>query len=336
MGCFPHFVVIGILACVADLCRAEDMIVFTANQGWLSRIYALGTDGTVITYHEYEYYIFSDVEVVGNEVYVTDWVAPRLYRVDPLTGDLDVVVDDWNLLSMYDVAWDGTYFYIDEWSLNRYNLNGDWQGSAGFPESVRGSAWDGYYYWTLDSSGQIRCWDISSWPTITEITNNGFLPPTPYCKGLWFDGEYFWTAESRDTLGNIYQFDYEGHVIAEWTEPAFSGYAACVVPGPMTLSGTVANGELVLQWRPHPGAAAYWVYGAENEPYFLIEIPAPQTNRIAVLPSGVTDWTSPDGVGSPDANWTYSVVAVDDADHEIQRSNRVGEFDFGLTIPMRR
>jgi hypothetical protein len=315
---------------------AEQMIVYTANQGWFSRIYALTMDGVVITFHEYEYYIFSDLEVVGNDVYVTDWVAPRLYKVDALTGDISVVVDDWNLLSMYDVAWDGAFFYIDEWSLNRYDIQGDWQGSASFSESVRGSAWDGDYYWTLDTDGEIECWDLSAWPTVTEIEENAFLPPTPFCRGLWFDGQYFWTAESKDTLGKIYRFDYEGHTVAEWTEPAFSGYAACVVPGPMTLWGNVANGELVLQWRPHPDATAYWLYGAANEPHFSIEMQEPQTNRIAILPSGETDWASPAGVGSPEVNWTYSVVAMDGADEELQRSNRVGEFDFMLPIPLRR
>ena len=111
-----------ILTCLPRSGPAEQMIVYTANQGWFSRIYALTMDGAVITYHEYEYYIFSDLEVVGDDVYVTDWVAPRLYKVDALTGEISVVVDDWNLLSMYDVAWDGSFFYIDEWSLNRYEF----------------------------------------------------------------------------------------------------------------------------------------------------------------------------------------------------------------------
>ena len=177
---------------------------------------------------------------------------------------------------------------------------------------------------------------MTAWPTVVEIPGNAFLPPSPFCKGLWFDGQYFWSAESKDTLGKIYRFDHEGHIMAEWTEPAFSGYAACVVPGPMTLSGAVTNGELVLQWRPHPDAAAYWLYGAANKPHFLIEIQEPQTNRIAILPSNETGWTSPDGVGSPKINWTYSVVAMDSADEELQRSNRVGEFDFSLPICMRR
>jgi hypothetical protein len=335
MNRIPRALVTVVLCCLLRSSGAEDMIVYTANQGWLSRVYALRMDGTVITYHEYEYYIFSDLEVVGNEVYVTDWVAPRLYKVDALTGDLDVAVDDWSLLSMYDVAWDGAYFYIDEWSLNRYDIEGNWQGSASFSESIRGSACDGEYYWTLDNDGLIQCWDISAWPTVVEIPGNAFLPPTPFCKGLWFDEQHFWSAESKDTLGKIYRFDYEGHVVSEWTEPAFSGYAACVVPGPMTISGTISNGELTLEWIPYPGASAYWIYGSENSEYFLPEIPWPHSNRVAVVPPETTSWASPAGVGIPEINWTYLIVAVDGLEEEIATSNRIGELDFGLTIPTR-
>ncbi len=99
-------------------------LVFVANQSWFSRIYLMEMNGSVVTYHEYEYYIFSDVTVVNNELYVADWVAPALYCLDPFTGALDIVVSDLWLNSMYDVAWDGEFFYIDEWDLNRYDING--------------------------------------------------------------------------------------------------------------------------------------------------------------------------------------------------------------------
>jgi len=46
-----------------------DLIVFIANQGWLSRIYVLNSQGAVLRYFEYEYYIFSDLEIVDNELY---------------------------------------------------------------------------------------------------------------------------------------------------------------------------------------------------------------------------------------------------------------------------
>jgi hypothetical protein len=207
----------------------ESMIIYTASQSWNSRIYILNMDGSLYNYYEYEYYIFSDMEVVNNEVYVVDWVAPRLYKFYPESGNLEVIVDDWSLLCMYDVAFDGTYFYIDEWSLNRYELDGDYDSTASFDLSTRGGAWNGEYYWTLDDNGNIQCWDISDWDEITEISENNFSAPSQYCKGLWFDGEYFWTAESKDNLGYIYSFDYDGSVIEQWLEPAFSGYSAVVI-----------------------------------------------------------------------------------------------------------
>jgi len=228
----------------------EDVIVFTASQSWNSRIYVMNMSGSVLDYWEYTYYIFSDIEVVNGEVYVTDWVAPRLYKVDISDGSLEIIVDDWNLLSMYDVAWDGNYFYIDEWSLNRYDINGNRDSGASFDLATRGSAYDGQYYWTLDSDGDIQCWDISGWPAITEVPGNNFDPPTSDCKGLWFDGTYFWSAEAIDgALGQIYKFDYDGAVIEQWTAPAFVGFAAVAAERPDTGVKSASLGTIKGMFR---------------------------------------------------------------------------------------
>ncbi|MCP4228775.1 MAG: hypothetical protein GY771_01320 [bacterium] len=229
---------------------AEDVIVFTASQSWNSRIYVLNMNGQVLDYWEYEYYIFSDMEVANDEVYVTDWVAPRLYKVNIENGSLETIVDDWGLFSMYDVAWDGSYFYIDEWSLNRYDINGSWDSAASFDLATRGSAYDGQYYWTLNADGHIQCWDISVWPAITEVPGNNFDPPTPDCKGLWFNGMYFWSAEAIDgALGEIYKFDYDGNVIEQWTAPAYTGFAAVVADRPATGVKSASLGEIKGMFR---------------------------------------------------------------------------------------
>ncbi len=182
----------------------------------------------MITYHEYEFYRFTDMEVVGNELYVAEAFAPRLYKVDPLTGDLDVIIDDWSLYYFYDVAFDGTHFYVTEWNLNKYDIDGNKIGTASFDEDVMGSAYDGTYYWTLNDAGEMKCWDLATWPDLTEITGNAFSAPSANCRGLWFDGSFFWTAESLDSsLGQIYQFNYDGEVLQQLLEPAFSGWGVC-------------------------------------------------------------------------------------------------------------
>ncbi|MBD3335169.1 MAG: hypothetical protein GF355_06600, partial [Candidatus Eisenbacteria bacterium] len=75
-------------AAVVGPAGAADHIVFTANQGWLSRIYVMDMNGAVERFFEYEFYRFYDMEVVGGELYVAEGYAPRLYRVDIETGDL--------------------------------------------------------------------------------------------------------------------------------------------------------------------------------------------------------------------------------------------------------
>jgi hypothetical protein len=95
------------------------------------------------------------------------------------------------------------------------------------------------------------------------------------------------------------------------------------------LSATVELGELILTWSDFLWASAFHVYGEDNQPYFC---PAPE-NLLAVLPSNTSSWSSSNGIGDQDSNWTYAVLAVDDGDQEITRSNYCGEHDFGMDIP---
>jgi hypothetical protein len=236
---------------VATPVFAGDAMVYTAHQEWPSRIYVLRMNGAVHHYFEYEFCRFNGVEVVNGEFYVAEAFAPRVYKVDLLTGDLDVFIDDWSLFYFYDVAFDGTYFYVDEWDLNRYDKNGDFDSRAGFDEDVLGSAFADGYYWTLNDANRIRCWDLTGWPSVVEVPENAFTPPTPECRGLWFDGLHFWSAESKNVLGLIYKFDANGNVVRQWTEPAFSGWGACVVPDFATgVRSVSAIGGLELRFEP--------------------------------------------------------------------------------------
>ena len=187
-------------------------------------------DGSVRAYHEYAFYYMADLATVGNDVHVAEAFAPRSYRVNLENGDLDLVVDDWNLFYFYGLAWDGDWFYVDEWDLTRYDSAGAYQGRAGFDEAVMDAACDSAHLWTLDDTGNIRCWNKDSWPDVVEVPGNAFSAPTVWCRGLWFDGECFWTAEHKDgQLGWIYRFDRAGAVQDSWREPAFNGWSACVV-----------------------------------------------------------------------------------------------------------
>ena len=229
------------ICATSSLSLADDVIVFTANQDFLSRIYVLRMDGSVYDYFEYEFYRFVDMEVVDNVVYVAEAFAPRVYKANIETGDLELIIDDWSLYYFYGLAFDGTYFYVDEWDLNRYEIDGSKDGTASFDEYVLGCAWDSTYLWTLDDMNIIKCWDVSGWPGVVAVPSLNFTPPSPACRGLWFDGQYFWTAESLDGLGYIYQFDYSGAVINQWLEPAFSGWSACVVRDFITGSGETSS-----------------------------------------------------------------------------------------------
>ncbi len=207
-----------------------DAIIFTANQEWLSRIYILDMNGNVVNYFEYEFYRFVDLAAVNNELYAAEAFAPRLYKVDLNAGDLEVIIDDWSLYYFYDVAFDGTFFYATEWDLNRYYIDGEKEGTASYDEDVWGAAWDGEYYWTLTDSSVVKCWTLDDWPAVAEIPENSFQPPSEHCRGLWFDGNFFWTAESIEgTLGKIYRFDCQGEILLEITAPAFQGWGACVI-----------------------------------------------------------------------------------------------------------
>jgi hypothetical protein len=244
-----------LLLMAAVLVHSENHIIYVAHQDWLSRVYIMRMDGSVVNYYEYSMYYFCDVEIANGEIHIAEAFAPRSYLFDPYTGSIDVIIDDWSLYYFYDLAFDGTYFYVTEWDLNRYDINGNKDGTASFDEDVMGGAWNGSFSWTLNDTNEIRCWDLSGWPTVTEVAANGFAPPTSACRGLWFDGQYFWTAESYDGyLGSIYQFDTTGAIIAQWSEPAYRGWAACVVDlaGIEESDEKVQRSEVMITAHPNP------------------------------------------------------------------------------------
>jgi hypothetical protein len=97
----------------------------------------------------------------------------------------------------------------------------------------------------------------------------------------------------------------------------------------MTLTGIVAGNQLELSWTGAPGAAAYWIHGADNDAYFTPEL----GNRLAVVAGGTTTWTTSTGIGDPAHNWTYVVRAMDATEQEVMHSGRFGEYDQTIGDP---
>ena len=103
---------------------------------------------------------------------------------------------------------------------------------------------------------------------------------------------------------------------------------------PIDLSCELISGTVELSWTAIQDAAGYWVYGTANDAWFAPDLSPPTyDNRLAVIPGGITTWSSTNGVGDPNNNWTYLVVALNPSSEEIARSNLCGEHDFEGDIP---
>lgn len=97
-----------------------------------------------------------------------------------------------------------------------------------------------------------------------------------------------------------------------------------------SLSQTVANGEMQLTWGPVFMATEYWVFGVANAPHFMPDVNPPYPDRVGVVQAPANTWSTAEGIGDPDANWTYLVIARNPQNQSMWQSNRVSEFEFGL------
>ena len=220
-----------LLIAVSGVSIAMDVIVYTCYQGFNSRVYIMDMNGTVLDWFQYDNYRLCDLELVNDEVHIVDAFAPRSFILDLETGDLDLIIDDWSLFYFYDIAFDGNYLYVTEWDMNRYLPDGTKDSSTGYDGTILGSTYFNERLYTLTEDTLIQCWDISQWPEMTLDPASVITPPTPDCRGLSNDGEYFWTAESKeDQFGLIYCFNTTGTIITQINEPAYSGWAVCIAP----------------------------------------------------------------------------------------------------------
>lgn len=96
----------------------------------------------------------------------------------------------------------------------------------------------------------------------------------------------------------------------------------------LDLTASLSEGSIILKWHAYEGAHQFWIYGAADYPHFEPGMAPDFEYRIDCLPGASTTWESSNGVGAPENNMTYLIVAVDQNLSEVLRSSRAGEFDF--------
>jgi hypothetical protein len=251
--------------------------------------------------------LFADNEPGGDEL-----IAPTVVDWDG-DGDFDLVVgcDDsgvrvfWNSGDPTSPAFsNANYQQLIPPTNNAYfspnavdwDSDGDWDLLVG--------RYDGFVYFYENVGGTLLSQGTLS-------TTSGALDIGSYSQPLAVDWD-------NDGSYDLIVGDYAGYVWAFLHGP----------PVPIVAEGTVSGGSLNLVWGTCVGANAYWIYGADNQAYFEPGFMLPFQYRVAVLPAATTSWSSPSGVGDPDHNWTYQVIAVDASSQPLSRSNCVGEFDF--------
>jgi hypothetical protein len=100
----------------------------------------------------------------------------------------------------------------------------------------------------------------------------------------------------------------------------------------MQLADSMVGGELTLNWSTWPSATEYWVYGADNNPYFVPGVTPPYQYRIAVIPAGTTTWSTTEGICDPDHDWSFIVAGAGTGFTDTPHTSRVGECEYGITI----
>ena len=151
------------------------------------------------------------------------------------------------------------------------------------------------------------------------------------------DHWHFQTVEDGLTTGSFTSLgitpDGTPHICYYYHPLTSLKHAYLSVAVDMELTWSLVGDDLQLSWLPLSGTTSYWIYGDANNPHFTPGFAPQYENRLDALPPGTTTWISPYPVGDPVENWTYLILAVDGIETELARSNRVGEFDWGIDVP---
>jgi len=158
-------------------------------------------------------------------------------------------------------------------------------------------------------------------------------------SALWYafrDGSFWWVesvvSDGEEGWQNSLALDQKGLPRIAYAEGNAALACAWLLPS-SDLSGFLAGPLVYLTWTPVPGAAEYWVYGADGAAFFDPGVTSPFDHRLTVLPQGTMAWLSPHQTGSSELGWAYLIVATTPAGQEICRSGRVGEISFLSELP---
>jgi hypothetical protein len=152
-----------------------------------------------------------------------------------------------------------------------------------------------------------------------------------------------WHLEAVDTTGTVGSYtsltlDASGypHISRRYHTNNDPKYARAPGPTPITLTTLLLGGQLVLSWTAVGDVVACWAYGVVNQAHLVPRVAPGYLHRLGMLSPLFRTRSSANGVGDPNANWTYMVLAVDGAEQVRGLSNRVGEHDFAAARPWRR
>lgn len=204
-------------------------------------------------------------------------------------------------------------------------------------------AWKDISSWQSQTIDQLDGW-MEQWITSLVVDSQGALHVCYMGNGydlvVQHQNGSEWILETVDSEDQVGM--HPSMVMDSSDHPHISYYDithddlkyARFLPNQFKLAANLQNGQLLLTWEPVFGMSSYWVFGASQEPWFQPDLSAPTyVNRLAVIPAGITAWSTTNGIGDQSDNWTYLISAMDDSNLEWVRSNRVGEHDFDVMIP---